>query len=377
MIRFVIKPFDVLFFGSGKPFNLGGVARSNFPPYTHTFAGAISAIFDTQNPKVIKNIYGPFLYNHKENKLYFPKPANIYKKRKRENIDKLFTIEPVSDSSFELFKYYNTNIPSGLKMLCLNRTGEDLEGFHGIISEEGLKKWIRSENPDLTEVKSYTEVFDYETRIGIKIDPDKNTVVDENGLYRIRFIKMKEEWSFIIYVNFNEQNTELLNKVGCKNSDELEIKIIDYLNNKKGVIKLGGEMKNAYYSVDIVNNPFSNFQFPMISENDHIKILFLNHSLVDVYNLDGLETISYINNGYSNLAVYSNKLGIKKIGFRTISPGSVIYVSQKGNKVNLQKFWFKNIDINIQSDEIKNTISELSFCVNFVTLGVVMNSQRG
>ncbi|MCS7244372.1 MAG: type III-B CRISPR module-associated Cmr3 family protein [Candidatus Calescibacterium sp.] len=374
MIRFIIKPLDVLFFGSGRPFNLGDVSKSNFPPYTHTFAGAISAIFNTSNPQVITNIYGPFLYNQKDRQTYFPKPANIYKRRKKENLDKLFTIDPVPDEIFILLKYKNTNIPYGVENLCIDTTGEDLEPFQGIISEEGLKKWIKSENPDPSEIKSFSEVFEYENRIGIKVDPNRNTVVDEDGLYRIRFIRIREEWSFVVYVKFNQSNNNLFNKIGYQKKDEevdeetLENKIVDYLNNNKNVIKIGGEMKNACYEVDIVKNPFANFQFPNVSNSKYIKILFLNHSLVDLHNLEGLKTISYIINGYSNLVIYSNKIGMKKFGFRTINPGTVAYVIPNQNNLDLKKFWFNNININIQPEE-KN-VFKLQFCINFVTLGI-------
>lgn len=42
MLKFEFEPFDVLFFGSGKAFNRGDDASSIFPPFSHTFAGAIS-----------------------------------------------------------------------------------------------------------------------------------------------------------------------------------------------------------------------------------------------------------------------------------------------------------------------------------------------
>ncbi|MCS6955386.1 MAG: hypothetical protein NZM44_03415, partial [Candidatus Calescibacterium sp.] len=94
----------------------------------------------------------------------------------------------------------------------------------------------------------------------------------------------------------------------------------------------------------------------------------LNYSLIDIHNLDGLKTISYINNGYSNLVIYSDKMKMKKFGFRTINPGTVVYVTPNQNNSDLKKFWFKNININIQPKE-KN-VFKLEFCINFVTLGI-------
>ncbi|MEJ5274199.1 MAG: type III-B CRISPR module-associated Cmr3 family protein, partial [Spirochaetota bacterium] len=45
MIKFTINPYDVLFFGSGKPFNKGGNAKSIFPPFPNSIASSIFAKF--------------------------------------------------------------------------------------------------------------------------------------------------------------------------------------------------------------------------------------------------------------------------------------------------------------------------------------------
>lgn len=68
MLKFTIKPHDVLFFGSGKPFNVGGDAESIFPPFPHSFASAIYAKFFaekgitiSEGKGIYKAVYGPFL----------------------------------------------------------------------------------------------------------------------------------------------------------------------------------------------------------------------------------------------------------------------------------------------------------------------------
>lgn len=67
MLKFTIKPLDVLIFGSGKPFNMGGVADSIFPPFPHSFASAVFAKFYSETKIAIANdkgiykaVYGPF-----------------------------------------------------------------------------------------------------------------------------------------------------------------------------------------------------------------------------------------------------------------------------------------------------------------------------
>ena len=72
MIRFTLKPYDVLFFGLGRPFNRGDVVASAFPPHPNTFASAIcSKIYQFKNidiSGILKSVYGPFI--SKEDKIY-------------------------------------------------------------------------------------------------------------------------------------------------------------------------------------------------------------------------------------------------------------------------------------------------------------------
>jgi len=56
MLKFIIKPYDVLFFGSGRPFNRGDVVVSAFPPHPNTFASAIcSKIYQFKNIDISRN----------------------------------------------------------------------------------------------------------------------------------------------------------------------------------------------------------------------------------------------------------------------------------------------------------------------------------
>jgi CRISPR-associated protein (Cas_Cmr3). len=100
VLRFTLTPYDVLFFGSGRPFHMGGVVASVFPPHPNTFASAICAkINQIRNIKItniLKAVYGPFI--KKGNKIYFPKPQNVYKERKKKDVDKVFIVRPLDIS---------------------------------------------------------------------------------------------------------------------------------------------------------------------------------------------------------------------------------------------------------------------------------------
>ncbi len=86
MISFILNPFDVLFFGSGKPFNIGSQDTiSIFPPFPHTLASSIcSAVYHHKGidvDQILKSVYGSFL--EYKGKVYFPKPLDILNKKRR------------------------------------------------------------------------------------------------------------------------------------------------------------------------------------------------------------------------------------------------------------------------------------------------------
>jgi len=206
MLKFVIQPFDVLFFRDARPFNVGDTARSIFPPFPHTFAGAICSVIYQQvkDPQILKNVYGPFLYCESENKIYFPKPADIYSERKKEEkTEKLFSLKLSDDADFSLFKFDNANKPNDIARMPLYKGQEEVEPFEGLISEDGLQKWINGDVVDKSEIKTFKEIFEYEERVGIKQNLATHTVVEEDGLYRIKFLRLKDGWKFVFYAEFD------------------------------------------------------------------------------------------------------------------------------------------------------------------------------
>ncbi|MEO0225143.1 MAG: type III-B CRISPR module-associated Cmr3 family protein, partial [candidate division WOR-3 bacterium] len=149
MLKFKIKPYDVLFFGSGKPFNLGDIASSIFPPFPHTFASAICSKiyweYKIDITKILKAVYGPFLYNEKDGKIYFPKPADIYTGRKGKD-DKIYLLK-FPNENYKLFNPNNTNKPNPIEKFAIYFGEEEVEDFDGFISQDGLKKWLNGQIP--------------------------------------------------------------------------------------------------------------------------------------------------------------------------------------------------------------------------------------
>ncbi len=323
MIKLTIKPFDVLFFGSGKPFNIGDVAESIFPPHPTTFAGAVCSKIYTHKNKNVSNIlnavYGPFL--EKEGELLLPKPCNIYGERKKGLGDKQFILKPQDDGNLKLFKYENTNKPD-IKMLPVYKGSEEIEGFRGFITLEGLKGFLRLlkstfNTLDTSDIVGYTDIFKYDSRVGIKINKELNSIGgEEDALYRIKYLELKNDYSFVFWVDFKDKDDE---------------KVL--LNGFPKVLKLGGEMRSVKY--EAIEDDFRKFLLGRLGldeklslkRGDIVVFLFLNYGVFEgdnfVPKIGGFEVISMCVDGYSILGINSKNKERKTV--KALPPGAVIW----------------------------------------------------
>ena len=335
MLKFTIKPYDVLFFGSGKPFNIGETAQSIFPPHPTTFAGAICSKIYAQKginvSGILKVVYGPFI--EKDGQIYFPKPQNIFGERKREDIENFFIIEP-KISSFKLFNYENTNKPKGVEELPIYKGDEEIEPFEGFISIEGLKAWINNQEIEKKHILKTKDIFEYDQRIGIKINPSLYSVGgEEDALYRIKFLQLKENISFVFWVEFNF-SCEELEKANLTDED----KIFELFNNEPKVLKLGGEMRNVRYRVeenDFINYLKNELKLPekiQIKQGDKIKVLFLSYGVFNskIPKINQFKIISMCFSNYSIVGINSKNLGIKTK--RAFPPGTVLWLGCESDK---------------------------------------------
>lgn len=337
MIKFTLIPFDVLFFGSSKPFNLNvQEAISIFPPFPSTLASAICGkIFSERKIDVsgiLKKIYGPFL--EKDKKILFPKPLDILIEKKKKDGEismvKLF-------NNFKLINPSYTDTQELKEILWENKKGKEFGVFEGFITLEGLKKWLKNQDVGKEDVIFQKDIFEFESRIGIKMDYSKNVTKGEDALYRIDFIKLKDDVKIIFYVEFNFENEELKK---CKL--ENEEKVYDFFKNSEiKILKLGGEMRNVRYdceSKDIKRE----FEFCIpddVKENDIIKILYLTPGFLEKnFSYEILNgSIKTTNLGMLRKNYINRKMVIKKIR-RGLKEGSVIYAKVR-NSEKLKEIW--------------------------------------
>jgi len=344
MLKFIIEPYDVLFFGSGKPFNIGDVANSVFPPFPNTFASAICSKiyhhFNINVSNILKAVYGPFFL--KDNKLLLPKPANIYSKRKEKEIEKVFIAE-LTNQEFNIFNFNNTNKPELIEQFYLYKGEEDVEPFNSFIYPEALIKWLNN-NKEFTkdDFVLYNEIYEYEPRIGIKIDDSKDTVKEEDGLYRINFIRLKENIKILFWVEFNEKefNKEEI-KAKIQNQNINDDFIYTFFNQSPKVLKLGGEMKNAKYEInkdnflDYLTQNLKIQNNITINQGEIIESLFLSYGVFDFNNnerlpkIDDFEIISACFDNYTNIGIRSENKGIKIK--RAIPLGSILTLKATKN----------------------------------------------
>jgi len=355
MLKFTLKPYDVLFFGSGKPFNRGDVVNSSFPPYPNTLASAIysklyhSNMIDesvVNNPNVIKAVYGPFI--QKGEKIYFPKPHNIYGKRKQKDLEKVFIVNipeektsenGTSKKEFRLFDPSNTNKPEGIESLPVYIGNEEVEPFNGFISTEGLRKYFNGSEID---AKSYIllyegnsekkSIFKRESRIGISIDSSSNSVNSEDALFRVEFLRFLEDVKIVFWVDFNLSG-------GIKDINEPQ-KLVEFFNKNPKSLKLGGEMRNVGYEVqeDDFNKIIDDLGLSRsinISPDKGLKVVFLTYGVFDgpigMIKIDEFKTLSSCFNGYDFIGINLKRTKQRKIK-RALPPGSVIWLRSTTEK---------------------------------------------
>lgn len=336
MLKFSLHPFDVLFFGSGKPFNFNvQEASSIFPPFPNTLAGAVSNKISIEKgiktSKIIKKLYGPFL--EKNNQIIFPKPLDILIEKKKKDGD----ITQVSlKNKFKLINPSCTDKPELKALLWESKRNKEFETFKSFITLNGLKKWLDNQDVANDDLVYKKDIFDFDSRVGIKMDYSRNIAEEEDAVYRINFVKLKDDVKIIFFVEF-DYNSELKN---CDlNSEDKVYKFFNAQTIK--VLKLGGEMRSVSYEVSTSGREISNelgFTKPEIKKGDIIKILYLTPGFLEFNNSLEILTCSIES---VNLAIYSKDYE-KKLK-KGLTAGSVIYARVNDEKY-LENIWLNPKD---------------------------------
>jgi CRISPR-associated protein Cmr3 len=352
MLKFTIEPYDVLFFGSGKPFNIGSNGESIFPPFPHSFAAAVYAKFVSETGIAIRNgkgiykaVYGPLI--EKSGVVYFPAPSDILQEKKKEESSKFKIADRCNQ--FSLININDTDLGSKINSLLWikpdGNDSSDYEPFRGFISITGLKKWFNNEEIKREYLLTYNDIFEQDERVSIRIDHEKGTVQEEDGLYRVNFVQLKKDVKFVFWVELDFDNDSLLRTNNLNNEKDF----VEIFMKKPMVLKLGGETKTARYTVKIEDfkSFFNGFNK---SNNDFRKILFLtcgifnndnnNKTIIDNFSkfltgvIDGYEIVG-IDSKYNK-----DKYGQKTI--KAIKPGSIIYLSDYKNNNEVITFFNQN-----------------------------------
>ena len=349
MLKFTIEPYDVLFFGSGKPFNIGSNVESIFPPFPHSFAAAVYAKFVSETGITIRNgkgiykaVYGPFI--EKSGVTYFPAPSDTLQEKKKEESAKFKIADRCNQ--FSLINIEDTDLGSKIDSLLWskpdNNDSSDYEPFRGFINLEGLKKWFNGGKITKEDLLTYNDIFEQDERVSICIDHEKGTVQEEDGLYRVNFVQLKKDVKFVFWVEADYNENSLLREKNILDDENFK----EVFERKPMVLKLGGETKIARYCIDNhdFNDLFNGFNQ---SNNNFRRILFLTCGIFDndnnkndnnnkneknnktiISNLD--KFLTGVIDGYTIVGInskYNNKYGLKTV--RAIKPGSVVYLKNE------------------------------------------------
>ena len=222
-----IQPLDVLLFRDARPFNMEqGIARSK-TPMPSTIAGAIRSkilihngmssesreFVSYENPDDAEKIDIKGVFFSCRSDEMFPMPSDVVKVKKSDNNDsRIFMVEPMEILEHRyLGGEYLQSKPVDSKY----------------ISSQDLMNYLEGSLTNVKEEINPHQYHQYEDRVGIRIDPIKGTA-EEGKLYRVSFLRLSEDVFLSIWLGKDE--------------------IKNYIP-EKGLLKVGGENKGAYYEI--------------------------------------------------------------------------------------------------------------------------------
>jgi CRISPR-associated protein Cmr3 len=335
MLKFNITPLDVLLFRSGRPFNPGDYAESIFPPSPHTFAGAIGGKLWTYKcvsiieQNIITKFYGPFI--QKANIFYFPIPLNILRERKTEESEKIYISVSTKDS--KLINSKNMNIE--ISQLPWVKTDKEVESFKGFISLEGLKYWLLGDYNKITNehLLAYKDIFETESRIGIRTKFTTHTTTEEDGLYRVNFLRVKDDINFVCWIDFKDKDLK------------------EIFNRGPKIFQLGGERRQVVYEMEESDfeGLFRDLKNKItIKKGSLIKVLYLtpavfnNGWIPEENNLEELEFKSCSIGKYINIGKWDSSKKDSKTGKGTLRraiPAGSIYWYEAKKDFDIERLW--------------------------------------
>lgn len=218
-----LMPLDVLAFRDGRPFDTGSTAKSVMP-LPQTLSGSIrtallekyrcdfkklaakvqagcafpEAVAESGAPAWIATMEfrGPWIAKQRKEELipYLPAPATLH--IEKDDPKGLHAIQPLTDKLNAPGWRPHVDEP---KMRPLwPRTNRRTEALNGLISPEGLSRFLNGDSIDPSHVlteKDLQKIYQYDERTGIGINP-MSLSTEEGLIYSISFLSLNSDACF-------------------------------------------------------------------------------------------------------------------------------------------------------------------------------------
>jgi CRISPR-associated protein Cmr3 len=283
LLSLIIEPLDTLFFRDGRPFGPADHGASGLP-VPQTFAGMIKTrLMDISDvkPHEMHNLWdnpnhpehwiscvavrGPWLADiEKQNRnLYFPSPVNFVKVEWKEKNEegkeirksKLALLNPLRPDPDIDLPGWTTPHDEYKNMRPLIYLGKQVkvEPAGGYVTLEGMRRIlcneIHDEDINFPECIKKEELFDFEERTGIGIEPETQST-QEGMIYSARHLRLNKGIGFYLEIGFEKPDFDT----------EIENKLKNAFPEEGVILPLGGEGRRVLARKTV------SVEFPSIAE---------------------------------------------------------------------------------------------------------------
>ena len=206
-VRIRIEPIDVLFFRDARPFGTASRASSGLPT-PQTLAGALRTLLAELHELPVNSLRkriresgsiadamsslgakGKSLSEFRSSGPWFetssgrmhPMPHNLRRNASGGDVIRMDPLreppsgwQPASDGMLPLWRHGNTPV----------------EALDGYLNDKGLSAFLGGGVPDLADVVTGDDLYGFQDRTGIAINPDTGTAED-GMIYGVRFLSLK------------------------------------------------------------------------------------------------------------------------------------------------------------------------------------------
>ena len=207
----LIEPLDTMFFRDGRPFGAASSGTSRFP-MPQTLMGMIKRHVRKSIGLPASQIHGLRGQNGHEHEwfsrlavrgpwiaevdrhgkvldLFVPVPVNLMKAKNDEDWKTLTLLSPL-ENGFDLPGWDGSQ--AGRPLLGEEPKSKDqLKPVTGFLGQAGLEKLLRGDEPTKQDIVKQSDLFGYEDRTGIGLDPARQTV-KEGLIYTARHLRLLE-----------------------------------------------------------------------------------------------------------------------------------------------------------------------------------------